>query len=331
MLSDTTSVYTDFQGFTEMRRQAREESPDSIKKVAKHFESLFVQMMLKSMRDTLPKDGIFSSKQQRMYEDMFDKQISLQMSTDKGIGLASVIERQISRQQPDVSKSREMDDYFKHALPVQTISATPSSTLTDPVLTTSSAKITGQTSWDQPENFIKDLWPYAQVAADKLGVDADVLIAQSALETGWGQQVRRFDNGQNSYSLFGIKANQHWQGQRNLVSTLEFKDGAMQREQAHFRAYGSVAEAFNDYAEFIQSSPRYQKALEQGSQPDAYIRELQRAGYATDPDYAAKIERIRSSELMKKQVSALKNIEDRPITLNIPESHASSVAGMKRG
>ena len=142
--------------------------------------------------------------------------------------------------------------------------------------------------------------------------------------------MRRMDNGQNSYSLFGIKANQNWQGQRNLVSTLEFKDGAMQREQAHFRAYDSVEQAFNDYAEFIQSSPRYQKALEQG-QPAAYIRELQRAGYATDPDYAAKIERIRTSELMKTQVSALKNIDHRPITLSMPESHVSSVSGMKRG
>ena len=310
-----------------MRRQAREESPEATKKVAKHFESLFVQMMLKSMRDTLPKDGIFSSDQQRMYEDMFDKQISLQMSTNKGIGLASVIERQISHQQPDVSKSREMDDYFKRALPVQTMPETQPAVSVDSV---SGKKIT-HTSWDQPENFIQDLWPYAQAAADKLGVDADVLIAQSALETGWGQQVRRFDDGQNSYSLFGIKANQNWQGQRNLVSTLEFKDGAMQREQAHFRAYDSVAEAFDDYAEFIQSSPRYQKALEQGARPESYVRELQRAGYATDPDYAAKIERIRSSELMKTQVSALKNIEHRPITLSIPESHASSVSGMKRG
>ncbi|MCW8955998.1 MAG: flagellar assembly peptidoglycan hydrolase FlgJ, partial [Gammaproteobacteria bacterium] len=153
-------------------------------------------------------------------------------------------------------------------------------------------------NWEKPEDFIDDLWPHAVKAGEELGVSPDVLIAQSALETGWGRYTRSFDNGQSSYNMFGIKADQRWQGNTIRVSTLEYKDGAMQREQAQFRAYSSVAEAFNDYVDFIQSHPRYEKALESNTDAQAYARELQQAGYATDPDYARKIEQIRNSDLL---------------------------------
>lgn len=330
MVADA-SLYTDFQGFTDMRRQAREETPEAVKKVAKHFESLFIQMMLKSMRDTLPKDGIFSSNTQRMYEDMFDKQLSLQMSTNKGIGLANVIERQLSRSQPDLSRSIDVQDYFNRAVPNRSVINKQDTNNVLNEIKQIDNKVIQEVSWNEPEEYIRDLWPHAQMAAEELGVDADVLIAQSALETGWGKHVRRMDDGQNSFSLFGIKANHHWEGKRNLVPTLEFRNGAMQKEYAHFRAYDSVEAAFQDYVNFIKSNPRYQKVLEEANNPDAYGRELQRAGYATDPDYADKIKRIRTSELMKNQVSVLKKIEDQPLTLSIPESHVLPAVGVKRG
>jgi len=308
-----SAVYTDFQGFADMRREAREETPEAITKTAKQFEALFVQMMLKSMRDTLPEEGMFNSKQQRMYQDMMDKQLSLNLSMGKGVGLANVIERQLSRQPANAMPPRELADYFNRptrppAKPVAQTSAMENS------YTELKMSPINDSYWQQPEDFIKDIWPYAVKAGNELGVGPEVLIAQSALETGWGKYSRQFDNGENSYSLFGIKADANWQGKRIFVSTLEFKDGTMQREQANFRAYDSIGDAFNDYVRFIQQNPRYQPALERGYNPRAYAEELQKAGYATDPDYAAKIERIRSGQLIKTQTSALKNGHKVPLT-----------------
>ncbi|MDH5767110.1 MAG: glucosaminidase domain-containing protein, partial [Gammaproteobacteria bacterium] len=170
-----------------------------------------------------------------------------------------------------------------------------------------------QPRWDNAESFVQDIWPHARRAADQLGVSPDVLVAQSALETGWGKHVRYFSNGDNSFNLFGIKADKRWQGESISFNTLEFNDGAMQKQQARFRAYGSLAEAFNDYVDFIQTNPRYQPALEKAYNPAAFTQELQRAGYATDPDYAEKINRVRSSELIQSQVAKLKNSQQQSI------------------
>ncbi len=305
-------VYTDFQGFTALRKEAREESPEAIKKVAKQFEALFVQMMMKSMRDAVPDGGLFGSDQQRMYQDMFDKQLSMNISSGRGIGLAAVIERQISRSEPDVSAKSDLNEYFRN--PVFTSRPAAEVSAIHHPYEARGIKPTSNGLWQEPEQFVNDLWPHAIRAADQLGVDPEVLIAQSALETGWGQYMRPKENGQNSFSLFGIKADQRWQGERVSVSTLEFRQGAMQREQAQFRAYGSVGEAFEDYVDFIQSNPRYRQALENGFNPEAYARELQRAGYATDPDYASKINRVRNSELLQTRVSELKNSTKVPLT-----------------
>ena len=313
-MQSNTNVYTDFQGFTEMRRQAREQTPESVKQVAKQFESLFVQMMLKSMRDTLPDDGLFSSNDQRTYQDMLDKQMSLNIANGKGVGLADVIERQLTQQHPNIIKNRELSDYFHRPAVEQFEAAAKTSAMDNPYVKKEQSLMKEQNFWQEPGEFINDIWPHAVTAADELGIDAEVLVAQSVLETGWGQYVRRSDNGQNSYSLFGIKANQQWQGDSIFVSTLEFRNGAMQREQARFRSYESVGEAFGDYVEFIKENPRYQQALEKGYDSDAYAKELQKAGYATDPDYAKKIDRIRHSDLLQTKVSELKNGAKVPLT-----------------
>jgi flagellar protein FlgJ len=306
-------VYMDFQSLKAMHQGAREKNPDTIKQVAKQFESMFVQMMLKSMRDAVPEDSMFGSQQERMYQDMYDKQISMNISSGQGIGLAAVIERQLNPPQDVISgESKTLDDYFKHPV-----------TRHRPVAQTAAidhpyegATITANDSgkWQQPEDFVRDVWPHAIEAANTLGVDPEVLIAQSALETGWGRYMRSLDNGQNSYSLFGIKADSRWQGKTVSVSTLEFEQGAMHRQQANFRAYDSIGEAFRDYVDFIQSHSRYQQALEHGYSPEAYVKGLQQAGYATDPEYAAKINRVRNSDLLQVQVSTLKNGPKVPLT-----------------
>jgi flagellar protein FlgJ len=149
-----------------------------------------------------------------------------------------------------------------------------------------------------PEQFIEALWPVASEAAARLNLQPDALLAQAALETGWGKHVMKRGYG-SSHNLFGIKADQRWDGDKVQVSTLEYKDGVALKTRAAFRSYGSFADSFNDYVEFVSSNPRYAGALAASGDAKAYFRELQQAGYATDPAYAEKIARILDSEPMR--------------------------------
>lgn len=324
MISSSTSseqaLYADFHKLSEMKQGAREESPETIRQVAKQFESLFVQMMLKSMRDTVPENELFGSNSERVYRDMYDKQLSLNIANGKGIGLARVIERQLGGIPEGEQIAKPISEYLSNPRRVESDlrSAVTLSKLQDTRATENSRQPvedeTGDTGWTSAETFIEDVWPYALRAAETLGVEAEVLVAQSALETGWGKHVPLRNDGSNSYNLFGIKADQRWDGDRVDITTREFRHGVMQQEQAAFRAYDSVAEAFEDYVNFIMSSPRYQKALERGYDAEAYARELQQAGYATDPNYARKINRIRSGETLNNHVSEVKNSNEVPLT-----------------
>lgn len=146
--------------------------------------------------------------------------------------------------------------------------------------------------FETPEQFVATLMPYASEAAKDLGVEPEVLIAQAALETGWGQHFPRSDAGRNSHNLFGIKADSRWQGDSIQRETMEYHQGQPIKITASFRQYDSYQDSFSDYANFIADQARYQHALEQGKDSSAYLRGLQTAGYATDPQYAEKIESI---------------------------------------
>jgi flagellar protein FlgJ len=152
--------------------------------------------------------------------------------------------------------------------------------------------------FSSPEQFVERLMPLAEKASDALGVDPRVLVAQAALETGWGRAIIRDANGQSSNNLFNIKAGTGWQGERVAVQTMEYRNGLPQPERAEFRAYASLEQSLDDYVQFIQDNPRYEDALSQAGKPVAYLQELQRAGYATDPEYADKIEQIFSGNLL---------------------------------
>jgi flagellar protein FlgJ len=148
------------------------------------------------------------------------------------------------------------------------------------------------------EDFVKRLHPYAEEAAQELGVDPKVIIAQAALETGWGRALVKNSDGSNSFNLFNIKADKSWQGKQAQVSTLEFDRGIAKKVNAGFRTYGSFQESLKDYVQLIKSNPRYGDALKQAGSAENYTRELQQAGYATDPNYANKIMSIYHSHAM---------------------------------
>jgi len=321
-------MVNDFQPLSSLKKGAREKSPEAIKQVAKQFESLFVQMMLKSMRDTVPENKLFGSKAEKMYQDMYDKQLSMHISNGKGIGLADSIERQLGGTPENELSDKNINHYLSRPRPVDkaidramksnvTLFKVPKPEIAKDESLASNASVVPPTTaglWNSAKAFIDDVWPHALRAAEVLGVDADVLVAQSALETGWGKHTPKHADGSSSFNLFGIKADQRWQGDKLEITTREYRHGVMQQEQAKFRAYESTSQAFEDYTQFILDSPRYQQALEHAYDGEAYTRELHKAGYATDPDYARKINRIRNDEAIQSRVSELKNLNKVPLT-----------------
>ncbi len=278
-----TAIYTDFAGLASLKAQARLDQNAALDKAAKQFESMFLQMMLKSMRQAKLTESMFDSQSMNKYQEMYDEQLSVHLAEAGGAGLADVIKRQLSGvDRQIISRGKELAAYRSE--PVYTQPAPAKQTADVKPEESQQPELDGK-----PETFISQLKPYAEKAAAMLGIAPQALLAQAALETGWGKAKMKKADGSEGFNLFGIKADTRWHGQQVNVSTLEFRDGAPLKEKASFRAYESYEESFKDYAAFITSSGRYQNALKNADDPSAYFAELQRAGYATDPDYAKKV------------------------------------------
>ena len=303
-----SKFYADFQGMASLRGRAKNDPNAVLREVAGQFEALFLEQVLKSMRSASIGEGLFDSQQSEMFEEMYDKQLAKDLSSSGGgIGLADMLVRQLGGEAGAVH-SPDRTLAVRRAIQPPAESA--------PSLPPVAAREDG---WrpESPEAFIQDLWPRAQGAAAELGVAPEVLVAQAALETGWGRSVSRGADGASSHNLFNIKADHRWDGDRVTISTLEYRDGVAVRERADFRAYGSFEESFDDYVAFLRSNPRYTEALASAHDPQAYVQGLQEAGYATDPNYAKKIGSILArydmSE-MRHTVAALQDGESAPTT-----------------
>ena len=317
------SVYTDLQELSKLKALASQDSEAALQEVAQQFEQVFMNMMLKSMREAneafAEDDPLYSSEVQ-FYQGMLDQQLSLDLSNAGGLGLADIIVKQLSRsagtslteagaeaaldsrdfsmQLVDMSARRVANhslnavEAISEQLTRQQIETNSTSESAVPDSSASEQAGTRAESFASPAEFVTTLLPLAETAARSLGVDPRVLVAQAALETGWGRSVIRDSAGNSSHNLFNIKANSRWQGETVGVQTLEYRDGLPQLEYAQFRAYASLEEGMADYVQLIRNNPRYQQAREQAGDPVAYLQALQQAGYATDPEYASKIERI---------------------------------------
>ena len=329
-----TAVYTDFQGLTRLKAAARENSPEAVRGVAKQFEALFIQMMLKSMREASIGDDLLGSDQVNTYRDMYDQQLSLSLANGNGIGLANTMLQQLggrgAPQGSDTDALAKTENVFSARRfngtappllqsavpdlrpsfvgPKQVASAPLSFPLSRDATTNPVANL------DTPDSFIQSLWPHAERAAQDLGVRPEVLLAQAALETGWGQSVIG-TAGASSHNLFNIKADPSWDGRRVSVPTLEYVDGIAVKRNDAFRAYDSYEASFNDYVAFLRENPRYGSALRQADDPQAFLQSLQKAGYATDPRYAQKISSILHGDTMSGAVDKLKISAQLPITL----------------
>ena len=283
-------VYTDFKGLAELRLNGQINPDETLRAAGRQFEAMFIQMMLKSMRDASPGDSLMGSGGQDMYQDMFDKQISLTLSAQGALGLGEAMARQM--QQSQAAPQDAADPAVRVMPPRSSAPAAAVPVMSLPGVAASAgprAANEGTTGFNTPEDFVAALWPAAQAPARELGVDPRVLIAQAALETGWGRSVLQRGDGQSSHNLFNIKAGEKWGGGRVNVATLEYRDGVAVKERANFRAYDSFSDSFADYVDFIKSQPRYREALAHAGDPRRFLSELQSAGYATDPRYAEKI------------------------------------------
>ncbi|HHI76446.1 MAG TPA: flagellar assembly peptidoglycan hydrolase FlgJ [Gammaproteobacteria bacterium] len=294
MAIELAQVYTDFAGLGALRARAREDRKGALDEVARQFESLFTQMMLRSMRDASFGGGLLDSRNTEFYRDMYDQQLAVELSRQRGLGLAEVIKRQLGGMQGRTGPGRSVQDYRREALPaaVQAAAAAASERVPSAAPPAESAPPALDGT---PETFVRVLAPAARAAARRLGLPPEALLAQAALETGWGAHVMRRPDGASSHNLFGIKADGRWSGERVSVTTLEYKDGVALKTRADFRAYNDWADSFEDYVRFVRDNPRYRKALQATDDAGRYFEELQRAGYATDPAYARKIRRILES------------------------------------
>lgn len=276
------SHYTDLQGLNTLRAQARAQDPEALRATAKQFETLFTKMMLQSMRDARLGEDIFGSSAGDMYQSMFDDQIALEMSRGQGIGIADMLLEQLQR-----GRSGGM--------------ATASSTTTVPGTAAVSLGPSAPVQAVPPEPsaqvgskaaFIESILPAARKAAEALGVSPRAVLAQAALETGWGRAIPRGSDGRSSHNLFGIKANERWSGPRVDQMTTEYVGGVAQRQVESFRAYASPAESIADHARLLARSSRYAAVRGTGDDIAAYGSALQQGGYATDPNYARKLEAV---------------------------------------
>lgn len=291
MTSATPSV-TDFGQFADLRAGAAKNDPAVLREVAGQFEALFMQTILKNMRAAQLAEPMFGSDQHEMYLDMMDQQLAVEMSRGKGLGFADMLVRQLGGEADSMEPTVE-----RFAL-----SAVPPS-----------SRAEAERDWSTPADFAREVWPHVDRVAKGLGIDPKALLAQAALETGWGQHVMRRADGSSSNNLFGIKAGSDWFGGSVVRKTVEFAGDVAQQVKARFRAYPDIAATFDDYAKLIGENPRYESVRGNGGDTEGFATALQEAGYATDPLYAAKIRRIAASETLRDAVNSLKPERALPI------------------
>ncbi len=275
------SSYYDVQGLAKLKKDAGKTS-ENLAGVAKQFESLFMKMILDSARkanDVFGEDNYLNSRETEFYQQMMDDQLSTELTKGTGLGIAAMLVKQLS---PYVKSEQD------------SVGIKPQTKILRPQVSTNLTSSQLNANFSSPDQFVKKLWPQAQQAAQHLGIQPEYLLAQAALETGWGKNVIG-----NSHNLFGIKADASWKGDRVSAVTREMHDGKFFNVTAEFRAYPNYEASFADYVQFIKTQPRYQKALAVAADPQAYYQQLQTAGYATDPDYALKVLSIAQQDRLK--------------------------------
>ncbi|WP_319240727.1 flagellar assembly peptidoglycan hydrolase FlgJ [uncultured Propionivibrio sp.] len=286
----------------DLRAKMKADPKGGLKEAAQQFESMVLQMMMKSMRDTVAQDGLMDSDQTRFYTSILDQQMAQNLSSKGALGFAKLIEQQLGRNLPAAAGETGETGTALEALQASlaqrqaAISAaaaagTGAARVYSAPSVQSDAADTAAPDFRRNRDFANRLWPYASEAAATLGVQPQFVLAHAALESGWGRSEIRLADGRSSYNLFGVKAGRSWNGPSVEVQTTEYVGGEAQTVRERFRVYGSYSEAFRDYASLLRNNSRFSGVVGQqdGIQ---FARSLQQGGYATDPAYADKLGRI---------------------------------------
>jgi flagellar protein FlgJ len=349
----SSALAVDAQKVDKLRLLAKQDPDQALKGAARQFEALFMNMLLKSMREATPKEGPFNSEQTRFYTSMLDQQLAQNLSA-KGVGLADIMIRQLSRTvAPDMPRSpaavaalaanaASAPLALREAMPedggtdgeqtrfhilmleqqlmqnlspegidnmIRQVARTVASNVPQastpaaaPVANAAPAPQSGTFVPPEARDFVNKVWTYAREASQATGIPAHFVVAQAALESGWGKNEIRRADGSPSFNLFGIKASRNWSGAVTETVTTEYVNGMPQKTAEKFRAYGSYAEAFQDYANLLRNNPRYAAVLDQ-QDAAGFARGLQRAGYATDPVYGDKLMQIVNGNVLRQSLS----------------------------
>jgi flagellar protein FlgJ len=297
-INSSDNLAIDSKSLDGLRQAAKQNSPEALKSAAKQFEALFMNMIMKSMREASPQEGMFDNQQTRMYTSMLDQQLSQNLAS-RGVGLADMLIRQLSTTMAAQAAANGEEEASplngatgeaaKKINPWQPQTRQPN-TAVDAVKTNSSQPAHVQAFQDR-------LQVHAEDASRTTGIPANFMLGQAALESGWGKREIRAMDGSASHNLFGIKANAGWKGKVVEAVTTEYVNGMPQKRIEKFRAYDSYADAFRDYANLLRKNPRYETVLANAKDVHGFAQGLQRAGYATDPNYAAKLTQIIRSNL----------------------------------
>ncbi len=290
----TADTYTDLNGLAALKNAPR--SPEAIRAVSEQVEALFLQMMLKSMRDASAADGELDSNETGMYQDMFDKQVALTLSKHQDLGIARLFERQLGGKASSAAPAAQ-------AAPAALPRTGPASPGTHPDGRAPS-QASDTTTAQHAAQFVSAVLPTIRRVATSLGVNPLGLLAQAALETGWGKRMARTADGSPSLNMFGIKAGEGWGGARAVADTVEFSGGVAMQRRTAFRAYGSIEESVSDFANLLTSSPRYREAIAAGANAQAYIHSIAKSGYASDPEYGNKLNQILNSSTLRAALNA---------------------------
>ena len=297
----SNALAIDSKNLANIKSAAKQNSPEALKAAAKQFEGLFINMMLKSMRDAVPKSGMNDSPAQKTYTSMLDQQLSQNLS-QRGIGIADMVIKQLKAREntiaPDASNLSKTPQAQVSAISQEQSPIKQMAKYQEQLAQraaeqqVNSEQSFGKKLFHGIRDFVSGVADGAQLASQITGIPASYITAQAALESGWGKRQITNQDGSTSHNLFGIKAGGSWQGKVAKVWTTEFINGSYQKVLADFRSYDSYADSFKDYAALLVNSPRYRGVIANGKNPAGFAEGLQSAGYATDPNYASKLKNI---------------------------------------
>lgn len=286
---------TDFRSLQELKLASKEDPKKALPGVAKQFEGIFLQSMLKTMRMSahfVDDKSPFRGRNAETFQEMLDGQyVSKMVDSPSGIGIAEMMTRQLGGKVQKSKNALEIGQIStKYTIPKGDVGKT------NPANPSLAMKNTESSGTAMIDNFVSSVWDKAKQAASIMGLDPKILIAQAALETGWGQSVAKDADGSSSNNLFNIKSGNNTSFDSVQIKTTEYIADTPIKVSASFRKYGSIEDSFNDYVSLIRNNDRYQNALANASNPERYVNELSKAGYATDPNYGSKILSIYHSE-----------------------------------